>query len=149
MRLLSQLIKSISKVFQKLLKYFNGTAILIFFVLPSSGYFLLSLPWIWMIKNLLKRSLVHLYNITISFLMFLNNYRYIWLNYTLASQHQYLLHDLLVCYLFHLCNQWVYFSLCNYFSSSFVCSFCYIICSCLSVTTLFVIVPLASMFASL
>ena len=34
-----QLIKDVSRVFQRLLKYFNGTAILTFFVLPSSGVF--------------------------------------------------------------------------------------------------------------
>ena len=38
-RLISQLIKGISRVLQKLLKYFNGTAILTSFVLPSSGVF--------------------------------------------------------------------------------------------------------------
>ena len=36
MRLISQLIKGISRVFQKLLKYFNCTIILTFFV-PSSS----------------------------------------------------------------------------------------------------------------
>ena len=35
-----QLIKDVSRVFQRLLKYFNGTAILKFFVQPSSGVFL-------------------------------------------------------------------------------------------------------------
>ena len=34
---ISHLVSEISRVFQKLLKYFNGTAILIFFVLPSAG----------------------------------------------------------------------------------------------------------------
>ena len=37
MRLISQLIKGISRVLQKNLKYFNGTAILTPFILPSSG----------------------------------------------------------------------------------------------------------------
>ena len=37
MILISQLISGISKVLQKLLKYFNGTAISTFFVLPSEG----------------------------------------------------------------------------------------------------------------
>ena len=36
LRLSLQLIKSISKVFQKLVKYFNGTAIETFFELPSA-----------------------------------------------------------------------------------------------------------------
>ena len=39
MRLILQLIKGISRVLQKLLKYFNGIAILTFFVLPSAGFF--------------------------------------------------------------------------------------------------------------
>ena len=38
-RLISQLIKRILRVLQKLLKYFNGTAILTSFVLPLAGYF--------------------------------------------------------------------------------------------------------------
>ena len=37
LRLISQLINSISRVLQKLLKYFNGTTISRFFVLPSEG----------------------------------------------------------------------------------------------------------------
>ena len=39
MRLISQLIEGHFKSFPKLLKYFNGTAVLTFFVLPSSGVF--------------------------------------------------------------------------------------------------------------
>ena len=39
MRLTSQLINGISRVFQKLLKYFNGIIISTSFVLPSSGIF--------------------------------------------------------------------------------------------------------------
>ena len=39
MRLTSQLINDISKVLQKLLKYFNGTAILTSFALPPTGVF--------------------------------------------------------------------------------------------------------------
>ena len=39
MRLISQLIKGISRVLQKLLKYFNGTTILTSFVLPVAGVF--------------------------------------------------------------------------------------------------------------
>ena len=38
-RLLSQLIKNISTVLQKLLKYFTGTAILTSFALPGAGTF--------------------------------------------------------------------------------------------------------------
>ena len=36
MRLASQLINSISRVLQKLLKYFNDTVILIYFLFPST-----------------------------------------------------------------------------------------------------------------
>ena len=43
MRLISQLTKDISRVFQKLRKYFNGTAISTFFVLPSARVFLVIL----------------------------------------------------------------------------------------------------------
>ena len=39
MRLISQLIKGISRVLQKLLKYFNGTIISTSFVLLSAGVF--------------------------------------------------------------------------------------------------------------
>ena len=39
MRLTSQLINVISRIFQKLLKYFNGTMISTSFVLPSAGVF--------------------------------------------------------------------------------------------------------------
>ena len=39
MRSILQLGKDISKLIQKLLTCFNGTAVLIFFVLPSAGVF--------------------------------------------------------------------------------------------------------------
>ena len=39
MRLISHLIKGISRVFQKIIKHFNGTAAPKFFVLPSTGVF--------------------------------------------------------------------------------------------------------------
>ena len=39
MKLTSQLINGISRVLQKLLKYFNGTIISTSFVLPSAGVF--------------------------------------------------------------------------------------------------------------
>ena len=38
-RLITQLIIRNSRVFQKLLKYCNGTAILVFLVLPAAGVF--------------------------------------------------------------------------------------------------------------
>ena len=39
MRLTSQLIKGISRVLQKLLRYFNGTIISIYFSLSAAGVF--------------------------------------------------------------------------------------------------------------
>ena len=39
MRLISQLIKNISSVLQKVLKYFNDIAISTFFALPAAGVF--------------------------------------------------------------------------------------------------------------
>ena len=39
MRLISQLIKGISRVLQKLIQYFNGTTILTTFVYPAPGVF--------------------------------------------------------------------------------------------------------------
>ena len=39
MRLISQLINDISRVLQKLLKYFNGTVISTSFLLPLAGVF--------------------------------------------------------------------------------------------------------------
>ena len=39
MRLISQLFNGISRVFQKVLKYFNGSIISMSFVLPSAGVF--------------------------------------------------------------------------------------------------------------
>ena len=45
MRLVSQMINGNLRVLQKLRKYFNATAILTSFVLPSVGVFLLFLFW--------------------------------------------------------------------------------------------------------
>ena len=39
LRLISKLINGFSRVLQKLLKYFNGTAVLSYFVLPAAGDF--------------------------------------------------------------------------------------------------------------
>ena len=39
MRLISELITGISRIFQKLLNYFNGTAISTSFALPAAGAF--------------------------------------------------------------------------------------------------------------
>ena len=88
-RLILQLIKDNSRVFQKLLKYFNGTTISTS-VLPLAAV----LPFIFgLILNQALLSAAeklviapasvkacHLYNIAINLLMFLNNYCHILLN---------------------------------------------------------------------
>ena len=90
-KLTLQLIKGISRVLQKLFKYFNGTIISASFSLLSSGVFpvifildILDFSF-YMIQNLLNYHLVYLCNIVTNFQMFLHNYHYnILLNYTLA-----------------------------------------------------------------
>ena len=88
MRLTLQLINGISRVLQKLLKYFNGTIISTSFSLPPAGFF----PVIFILdlndSESVKISFGHLCNVTTNFQMFLHNYRYILLNYTLALQYQ-------------------------------------------------------------
>ena len=75
-----------------MLKHFNGTAILTSFVLPASGAFPASFTLNFNDAllpgelTMLYLKLVHRYGIAINFLMFLNNYHYIRLNYTSASQ---------------------------------------------------------------
>ena len=98
MRLISQLINGISRILQKLLRFFNGTAISTFFD-STSGVFPFFKFWIWMIQNFLYYHLIHLYNIAINFLMFLNNYHYIQLDYTFALQHLYLLQFIWVLFI--------------------------------------------------
>ena len=101
-KLISQLIKDISRVLQNLLKYFNGTAIFTFIILALS-----------ILSNILDLNLNHsdsiipaLFNggsflqIHLNFQMFLNNYGYILSNYTLPLQHQHLSHYFIVWYLF-------------------------------------------------
>ena len=109
MRLISQLIKGISKVIQKLfIKYFNGTAILAFFVFQAAGFPVISVLYL-NVSDCVIDNLNHLCNIAINFQMFPNNHHYTQLNYTLALQHwhwnYYNLHYLFECYLFHLCSQ--------------------------------------------
>ena len=88
MRLTSQLINSISRVLQKLLKYFNGAIISTSFSLPSSGVF----PVIFILDlndpKSVKLSFGYLCNIATNFQIFLHNYPYILLNCTLALQYQ-------------------------------------------------------------
>ena len=77
-RLTSQLINGISRVLQKLLKYFNGTIISTSFVLPAAGAF----PVIFNLYLNDSDDLDHLRGIDINFPMFLHNYHYIQLSYT-------------------------------------------------------------------
>ena len=103
-RLISQLIKDISRVLQILLKYFNGTAISTFIILA-----------LLILSNILDLNLNYsdsiipaLFNgglflqIDLNLQMFLNNYDYTLSNYTLLLQHQHLSHYFIVWYLFRL-----------------------------------------------
>ena len=77
-------------------KYFNGTAIstsLVLGVLPV--IFVFTLKGTKGIHH--QRHMVNLCNIIINFEMFLNNYHYILLSYTWASQNRYLWYYLFVC----------------------------------------------------
>ena len=83
-RLTSKLIKGISRVIQKLLTYFNGTAI-----------FASIIPVVLLFMNLALNLNDSDSDIGFSraspqnqIIRFLNNCHYILLNYTLASQHQ-------------------------------------------------------------
>ena len=91
MRLTSQLINGISRVLQRLLKYFNGTATLTTFVLRGAGGFPVILILYLNHSDCVILRLDHICNIATNFLMFCNNYHYILLNYTLASQDLYIL----------------------------------------------------------
>ena len=63
MRLSLQLTVGISKVIQKLLKYFNGTTILTSFVLPAAGVFPLTLILDSNDLEFIFNQMAHLYNI--------------------------------------------------------------------------------------
>ena len=113
-RLILQLINSISRVLQKLLRYFNSTIILTSFVSPLPdlpNIFVLNLNEALLLllagKSMIALSslkLVHLYNIATNFLMFFNNYCYVLSNETLTLIHQCLSHYLFEFCLFHLFN---------------------------------------------
>ena len=102
-RIISQLINGISRVLQKLLKYFKGTTISTFFLLPSSGIFPVTLildlndsdsvilsfgASLYYCHILLPYALICIIAIN---LMFLNSYQCILLNYTLTSQYLFFL----------------------------------------------------------
>ena len=97
MRLISQLIGGISRVFQKFLKYFNGTIISASFVLPSAGVFPVIFILDVVIQNLPSYHSAHLCNIAVKFchkilssLQYCHNYRCILPNCTLELLYQYL-----------------------------------------------------------
>ena len=77
-----------SEVLQKLLKYFNGTAILTLFVLPSSYFFPVIYPLDFNDSDSAKASFGSFVQDFHKLSMFLNNYCFIQLNYKLAIQHQ-------------------------------------------------------------
>ena len=90
-RLTSQLINYISRVLQKLFKYFNCTVISTSFVIPSTGVFpvIFTLDFRIRIQKLLNYHLAHPCNISTRSQVLLNNYYFIPSNYTLLLQYQY------------------------------------------------------------
>ena len=112
MRLISKLIKDISLVLEKLLKYFNGTAILTLFVLPLLG--LLPVIFTLDLNNLESAIFLILHKLPDVF----EKLSLYVINYTLASQDPDLLHYQLGCYLFRLYGQWMVHNITPLFLSS-------------------------------
>ena len=77
----------ISRAYLILPKHFNATAIPTSFVSVAAEVLPVILPLNLNDSKSATAGFNHLYNIAINFLMFLSNYFYISLNYTLASQH--------------------------------------------------------------
>ena len=102
-RLISQLIKGISKIYQTSLRYFNGAIILTFFLSSLASYFffnlnksVIELATVKSVTTLLSSKAGSSLQCCHSYLNFLNNCHCIWLfNYTLALLHQYHKHNLL------------------------------------------------------
>ena len=107
MRFISQLIRDISRVFQKLLKYFNDTAISTSMVLPMRRF----LPVIFAFNLNQSGSVMLLFwssfGTAIKVQIYLHNCHCILLDYTSTSQHIDLLHDLLANYIYRLRIQWM------------------------------------------
>ena len=107
MRFISQLIRDISRVFQKLLKYFNDTAISTSMVLPMRRF----LPVIFA-SNLNDSGSVMLlfwssFGTAIKVQIYLHNCHCILLDCTSTSQHIDLLHDLLaIIYIAYAVSEW-------------------------------------------
>ena len=99
------LISQLLKVFEEFLKSYLHIFMVLLFqhfqYYQQEGFFLLFLPWILMTQNLLEYHLALLYNMARKLQKFSNNKHYIRLNYTLASQHLDLLHQLLLLFVSH------------------------------------------------
>ena len=102
----SQLIKSISSVLQNLRQYFNG-------IYRLFGTFIVQM---WLLYFMFPCC-----NIAINFQIFLNNYRYILLNYILALQQIFRIIYLCAIYFSYAVNNWcLIFKYCLFISS--ICS---------------------------
>ena len=100
MKLISQLIFNLA--FQEFFKkYVNGTAILPL-QYHQYQFCFINLSLNFNDLDSVRLSSFYHYNIAINFLMFLNNNRYILLNYAMVLQQQDTWHYLLVRYLFQL-----------------------------------------------
>ena len=84
---ISQLIRDISRVPLKFIKYFTSITILTSLELPAAGFFLLFLSWIWMAQNTLYYHLDNLCGTAINLLKFSQNYPFTLIDYTVTSQH--------------------------------------------------------------
>ena len=91
MKFILQLISSLSRILQKIRKYFNGTTISTSLVLPAAG----SHPAILALNlNDLEAAILKVFyfwdlcGTAINVLFFLHNYHCIFLDYTVASQNQ-------------------------------------------------------------
>ena len=88
LRFISQMIRGTSRIMQRLLKYFNGITISKAFVLSRTGFlFLLLLPEVEIIKNLICCHLDQFCGTAIKFLILSHNYCCTLLDYTSASQY--------------------------------------------------------------
>ena len=132
-RLVLQLISSISRVLPIFLMYFNGTAI-------STCTVTLAVLFVNLDLNLndLESVIICFIYTTLSLKychklpMFLNNYGYILLNYTMNLQHQDLWHYLLLCYLFHLFSWFTVDSFKYYLLIDSICYYCSLSNNCYS-----------------
>ena len=100
------MISRIARVFQKLLKYFDGIGIPTFAGLIPSVLFKnldLNLNELESVLLSSRPFVQYCHELFFVVIKFLNNFCYILLNYTSALQHQH--YDLFVLYLFLLCSR--------------------------------------------